>query len=92
MPFHNVAFNEAAAFVSERYKVRMVNITSLVVGEEFFSNEVLGRKDVLYEDFGLVLAKPHAASRPVERTGMLLNHGMQSFSIAAPRRRTYLKT
>ena len=41
MPFHNVAFNQAAAFVSERYNVRMVNITSLVFGEGFYSSEVL---------------------------------------------------
>ena len=40
---HNVAFNEAAAFVSERYGVRMVNITSLVFGEGFYSDQVLDR-------------------------------------------------
>ncbi len=39
---HNVAFNEAAAFVSERYGVRMVNITSLVFGEGFYSDAVVG--------------------------------------------------
>jgi len=38
---HNIAFNEAAAFVSERYGVRMVNITSLVFGEGFYSDAVL---------------------------------------------------
>ncbi len=38
---HNVAFNDAAAFVSERYGVRMVNITSLVFGEGFYSDAVL---------------------------------------------------
>ncbi|MGD2216446.1 MAG: creatininase family protein [Gemmatimonadales bacterium] len=41
-PLHNVAFNEAAAFVSERYGVRMVNITSLVFGEGFYSDAVIG--------------------------------------------------
>lgn len=40
-PLHNVAFNDAAAFVSERYGVRMVNITSLVFGEGFYSDAVL---------------------------------------------------
>ncbi len=43
MPLHNVAFSEAAAFVSQRYNVRMVNITSLVFGEGFYSNEVLDK-------------------------------------------------
>ena len=38
---HNVAFTQAAAFVSERYQVRMVNITSLVFAEGFYSSEVL---------------------------------------------------
>jgi creatinine amidohydrolase len=38
---HSVAFNEAAAFVNERYGVRMVNITSLVFGEGFYSDAVL---------------------------------------------------
>lgn len=38
---HNIAFNEAAAFVSERYGARMVNITSLVFGEGFYSDAVL---------------------------------------------------
>lgn len=40
-PLHNVAFNEAAAFVSERYGVQMVNVTSLVFGEGFYSDAVL---------------------------------------------------
>ena len=40
-PLHNVAFNEAAAFVSERYGARMVNITSLMLGEGFYSDAVL---------------------------------------------------
>ena len=38
---HNVAFNDAAAYVSERFGVRMVNITSLVFGEGFYSDAVL---------------------------------------------------
>jgi creatinine amidohydrolase/Fe(II)-dependent formamide hydrolase-like protein len=42
-PLHNVAFNEAAAFVSDRYGVRMVNITSLVFGEGFYSDAVIER-------------------------------------------------
>ena len=33
-PLHSVAFNDAASYVSDRYKVRMVNLTSLVFGEE----------------------------------------------------------
>jgi creatinine amidohydrolase len=36
MPLHNVAFTQASAFVSERYDVRMVNITSLVFGPELY--------------------------------------------------------
>lgn len=40
---HNVAYNEAASFVSERYSVRMVNIMSLVFGEGFYSDEVLDK-------------------------------------------------
>ncbi len=40
---HNVAFNQAAGFVSERYSVRMVNITSLVTGEGGYSDEVLDK-------------------------------------------------
>ncbi len=42
-PLHNVAFSEAAGFVSERYSVRMVNISSLVFGEGFYSDEVLDK-------------------------------------------------
>jgi creatinine amidohydrolase len=34
MPFHNVAFTQASAFVSERYDVRMVNVSSLMFGPE----------------------------------------------------------
>ena len=43
MPLHNIAFSEAAAFVSERYKTRMVNITSLIFGEGFYSPKVLAK-------------------------------------------------
>lgn len=42
-PLHNVAFSEAAGFVSERYGVRMVNVTSLVFGQGFYSDAVLDR-------------------------------------------------
>ncbi len=42
-PLHNVAFSEAAAFVSETYGVRMVNITSLMFGEGFYSDAVLDK-------------------------------------------------
>jgi len=38
---HNVAFSEAAAMVSEIYKTRMVNITSLVFGEGFYNEKVM---------------------------------------------------
>ncbi len=38
---HNIAFNQAAAFVSEKYQALMVNITSLVFGEGFNSSEIL---------------------------------------------------
>jgi creatinine amidohydrolase len=40
---HNVAFSEAAAFVSEQYKARMVNITSLVFGEGLYSPKVMDK-------------------------------------------------
>jgi creatinine amidohydrolase len=33
-PLHSVAFNDAAGYVSDRYKARMVNLTSLVFGEQ----------------------------------------------------------
>ncbi len=33
-PLHSVAFNDAVAYVSDRYKARMVNLTSLVFGEQ----------------------------------------------------------
>jgi creatinine amidohydrolase len=38
---HNVAFTEAADFISDRYKARMVNITSIVFGEGFYSSKVI---------------------------------------------------
>ncbi len=40
-PFHSVAFTQAAGFVSERYDARMVNISSLMLGEELHSQSVL---------------------------------------------------
>ncbi len=40
---HNLAFNQASAFVSEKYQALMVNITSLVFGEGFNSGEILDR-------------------------------------------------
>jgi creatinine amidohydrolase len=54
-PFHNVAFNEAAAFVSERYDVSMVNITSLMFGEGFYSDAVVTRHlgDGWQEEIGI---------------------------------------
>lgn len=42
-PLHNIAFNEAARFVSDRYDVRMVNVSSLMFAEGFFSDAVLDR-------------------------------------------------
>lgn len=41
MPLHNLALSDAARFVSERYGVRMVNVTSLAYGEGFPSAELL---------------------------------------------------
>jgi len=41
-PLHSVAFNDAAGYVSDRYKVRMANLTSLVFGEQgLYSGSVL---------------------------------------------------
>jgi len=41
-PLHSVAFNDAAAYVSDRYSVRMVNLTSLVFGEQgLYSTSVM---------------------------------------------------
>lgn len=42
-PLHNTAFNEAAAFVRERYGTRMVNLTSLIFGETSGSASVMER-------------------------------------------------
>ena len=39
-PLGNTAFNQAAAFVSEEYDVRMVNISSLIFGSGFYSPEI----------------------------------------------------
>jgi creatinine amidohydrolase len=43
MPFHNIAFTEAAAFVSEQYNVRMTNLTSLVLAQGLYSPEVVAK-------------------------------------------------
>lgn len=41
-PLHSVALNDAAAYVSDRYKARMVNLTSLVFGEQgLYSSSVM---------------------------------------------------
>ena len=40
-PLHNLAFSEAADFVSERHGVRMVNVSSRVFGTGFYSSEIL---------------------------------------------------
>ena len=41
-PLHSVAFNDAAGYVSDRYKARMVNLTSLVFGEQgLYSTSVM---------------------------------------------------
>ena len=40
-PFHSVAFTQAADFISERYGIRMVNISSLMLGEGLYSISVL---------------------------------------------------
>ncbi len=39
-PPGNSAFNQAAAYVSEEYGVRMVNISSLIFGSGFYSSEI----------------------------------------------------
>jgi len=41
VPLHCMAFSDAAAFVSQRYKTRMVDVTSLVFGEGFYSGKVM---------------------------------------------------
>lgn len=43
MPMHNVAFTQASAFVSEKYSVRMTNISSLMFGPELYSAKVLAK-------------------------------------------------
>lgn len=40
-PLHNIALNEAAAFITERYKARMVNITSLIFAEHLLGSKVM---------------------------------------------------
>jgi creatinine amidohydrolase len=40
-PLHNIALTEASAFVSERYKARMVNVTSLVYASGWFDEKVM---------------------------------------------------
>jgi creatinine amidohydrolase/Fe(II)-dependent formamide hydrolase-like protein len=40
-PLHNVAFTEAAAFVSEKYGARMVNLTSIVFAEGYFNPKIM---------------------------------------------------
>ena len=40
-PHHNIAFSEAAEFVSDRFDTNMVNITSLVFGAGFYSDGIL---------------------------------------------------
>ena len=42
MPLHSIAFSQAAAFVSERYDVRMVNVSSLMMGPELYSTSIIG--------------------------------------------------
>ena len=40
-PLHNIAFSEAAEFVSDRFDTNMVNITSLVFGPGFYSDDIV---------------------------------------------------
>jgi creatinine amidohydrolase/Fe(II)-dependent formamide hydrolase-like protein len=42
-PLHNIAFSDAAAFVSDTYDIQMVNITSLIFGGGFFNEQVLDK-------------------------------------------------
>jgi creatinine amidohydrolase/Fe(II)-dependent formamide hydrolase-like protein len=42
-PLHNVAFTEAAAFVSEKYGARMVNLTSIVFAQEYYNPTIIAR-------------------------------------------------
>ena len=56
---HNLAFNQAAAFVSEKYQALMVNITSLVFGEGFNSSEILDRHlgEGWQEEIGITVSR-----------------------------------
>jgi len=40
-PLHNIAFTEAAEFVSDRFDANMVNITSLVFGAGFYNDDIV---------------------------------------------------
>lgn len=40
-PLHNIAFSEAAEFVSDRFDANMVNITSLVFGAGFYGDDIV---------------------------------------------------
>ncbi len=40
-PLHNIAFSEAAEFVSDRFDANMVNITSLVFGAGFYNDDIV---------------------------------------------------
>jgi creatinine amidohydrolase len=42
-PLHSVAFTHAATYVSERYRVRMLNLTSLIMGRGIYAEEVMHR-------------------------------------------------
>lgn len=42
-PLHNIAFNQAAAFVSERYNVRMVSITPLAKAKGYPAQEPMNK-------------------------------------------------
>ena len=42
-PLHNEALTDASAFVSQTYKVRMVNLTSLAAAKEFFDSTIMTR-------------------------------------------------
>ena len=59
MPLHSIAFSDASAYVSQRYDVRMVDLTSLVFGEGFYSESVLEK---------------HLGKRWQEKTGAMESH------------------
>jgi len=42
-PLHSVAFTDAARYVSESYGVRMLNLTSLIMGRGIYAEEVMDR-------------------------------------------------